>query len=82
MCPPLVFGAQKKPGLDRVNLQAAVAGVCGNALNWFRNFLLDRRQQTIIGQSVSALEYLHAGVPQEAILSPLLFSLYMNVVTT
>ena len=57
------------------------AGVHGNALNWFRNFLLDRRQRTIIGQSVSALEYLHAGVPQEAILSPLLFYLYMNNIT-
>ena len=53
----------------------------GNALNWFRNFLLDRRQRTIIGQSVSALEYLHAGVPQGTILSPLLFSLYMNDIT-
>ena len=55
--------------------------ISGNALNWFRNFLLDRRQRTIIGQSVSALEYLHAGVPQGAILSPLLFSLYMNDIT-
>ena len=53
----------------------------GNALNWFRNFLLDRRQRTIIGRSVSALEYLHAGVPQGPILSPLLFSLYMNDIT-
>ena len=57
------------------------AGVHGNALNWFRNFLLDCRQRTIIGQSVSALEYLHADVPQGAILSPLLFSLYMNHIT-
>ena len=71
---------------DRVHLPGLIyklqsVGVRGNALNWFRNFLLDRRQRTIIGQSVSALEYLHAGVPQGAILSPLLVSLYMNDIT-
>ena len=70
-----------KKAFDRVYLPGLIyklqsAGVHGNALNWFRNFLLDRRQRTIIGQSVSALEYLHAGVPQGAILSPLLFTLY------
>ena len=64
-----------------VKLSQQSAGVRGNALNWFRNFLLDRRQWTIIGQSVSALEYLHAGVPQGAILSPLLFTLYVNDIT-
>ena len=75
-----------KKAFDRVYLPGLIyklqsAGVRGNALNWFRNFLLDRRQRTIIGQSVSALEYLHAGVPQGAILSPLLFTLYMNDIT-
>ena len=75
-----------KKAFDRVYLPGLIyklqsAGVRVNALNWLRNFLLDRRQRTIIGQSVSALEYLHARVPQGAIFSPLLFTLYMNDIT-
>ena len=54
------------------------AGVRGSALQWFRNFLQNRCQRTMIGQSVSSVKYLHAGVPQGAILSPLLITLYMN----
>ena len=52
-----------KKAFDRVYLPGLIyklqsTGVRGNPLNWFRNFLLDRRQRTIIGQSVSVLEYL------------------------
>ena len=72
-----------KKAFDRVYLPGLLyklesAGVRGRALQWFRNFLQNRCQRTMIGQSVSSVEYLHAGVPQGAILSPLLFSLYMN----
>ena len=42
------------------------AGVRGRALQWFRNFLQNRCQRTMIGQSFSSVEYLHAGVPQGA----------------
>ena len=71
---------------DRVYLPGQLhklesAGVRGSALQWFRNFLQNRCQRTMIGQSVSSVEYLHAGVPQGAILSPFLFSLYMNDIT-
>ena len=50
-------------------------------MQWFRNFLQNGCQRTIIGQSISSVEHLHAGVPQDTILSPLLFSLYMNDIT-
>ena len=75
-----------KKAFDRVYLPGLLyklesAGVRGRALQWFRNFLQNRCQRTMIGQSVSSVEYLHAGVPQGAILSPLLFSLYMNDIT-
>ena len=75
-----------KKAFDRVYLPRLLrklksAGVRGSALHWFRNFLQNSCQRSMIGQSISSVEHLHAGVPQDAILSPLLFSLYMNDIT-
>ena len=72
-----------KKAFDRVYLPGLLhklesAVVRGSALQWFRTFLQNRCQRTMVGQSVFSVEYLHAGVPQGAILSPLLCSLYMN----
>ena len=54
------------------------AGICGPAYNWFVSFLADRCQATVVDGHQSPFLPLHAGVPQGAILSPLLFSIYMN----
>ena len=54
------------------------AGVCGSALAGFWSYLLGRRQVVTVDGVLSDFEYLQAGVPQGAIISPLLFSLYMN----
>ena len=53
-------------------------GIRGNALRWFHSFLFDQQQCTAVGRFSSSVQKLHAGVPQVAILSPLLFSLYKN----
>ena len=54
-------------------------GVRGKALAWFHSYLVGRRQRTAaVGRHLSSAAPLHAGVPQGAVLSPLLFSLYMN----
>ena len=72
-----------KKAFDRVCLPGLLyklqaAGVRGQALAWFESFLINRQQCTVVGQHMSSASSLHAGVPQGAILSPLLFSLYMN----
>ena len=54
------------------------AGVCGSAYRWFSSFLAGRRQATVVEGCQSPFLALHAGVPQGAILGPLLFSVYMN----
>ena len=60
----------------------SAAGVSGSALAWFENFLSQRSQRTVVGRCFSDCALLHAGVPQGAILNPLLFILYMNDVSS
>ena len=54
------------------------AGIKGAALQWFASFLSGRNQATLVSGSVSPYAALHAGIPQGAILSQLLFSVFMN----
>ena len=56
----------------------SAAGVSGSAFLWFEDFLTRRTQRTVVGSSVSAELSPSAGVPQGAILSPLLFLVYVN----
>ena len=63
---------------DGLLVKVEAAGIRGSALAWIRSFLSLRRQITTIeGFSSSSIE-IRAGVPQGAILSPLLFSIYVN----
>ena len=50
----------------------------GQALGAFESFLVNRQQCAVVGQHMSYASSLHVGVPERAILSPLLFSLYMK----
>ena len=75
------FDLQK--AFDRVWYQGLLAkldaaGIKGAAHRWLTSFLTGRQQATVVDGVTSPFAALYAGVPQGAVLSPLLFSVYVN----
>lgn len=53
-------------------------GVNGGLIHWFRDFLTDRPQRVNMNGAVSDEIIVNTGAPQGCVLSPVLFSLYIN----
>ena len=53
-------------------------GIRGHANNFFRSYLSNRKQFTVVGGSKSMLGNIKCGVPQGSVLGPVLFLIYIN----
>ena len=54
------------------------AGFAGKILEWFSDYLSNRRQRVVSNGNASGFKCISAGVPQGSILGPFLFLIYIN----
>lgn len=69
--------------IDRDMLMGSLGsiGVQGSELDWFRNYLDERRQVTVVDGVCSDAMVIDYGVVQGSTLGPILFSIFINGVT-
>ena len=63
---------------QRLLQKLSVVGVSSATVSWFQSYLTGRTQSVLINSVLSDPLLIPHGVPQDAILSPLLFCIYLN----
>ena len=53
-------------------------GICGNVLKWISAFLSNRVQRVVLGEFMSNWSKVTSGVPQDSVLGPIFFVIFVN----
>ena len=53
-------------------------GIRGTVFRWIKSYLYNRTQSIVIGDAQSVISPIDCGVPQDSVLGPMLFSLYIS----
>ena len=75
-----------KKAFDTVNhrvllLKLRALGVDDSAAAWFKSYLTNQCQKTVMGSTVSTPHLVNIGVPQGSVLGPLFFLVYIDDLT-